>query len=74
VIPQVSEQPVRDWLVVQSGPEALEIRQRLGIALPGLLGVAPDRAKTVMDVPLVWLWPYQRDIHNRRPPARVTFL
>jgi hypothetical protein len=41
-IPQVGEEPVGRGLVVHPRAEALEIRQRFGVALTGLLGVAPD--------------------------------
>ena len=41
-IPEMSEQPLRNWLVVHSRTETLEIRLRFGVALPSLLGVAPD--------------------------------
>jgi hypothetical protein len=38
----MSEQLLSKGLVVHSRTETLEIRQRLGVALPGLPGVAPD--------------------------------
>jgi hypothetical protein len=38
----MSEKPLGNGLVVHPRTETLEIRQRLGVALPGLLGVAPD--------------------------------
>jgi hypothetical protein len=41
-IPQMSEQPLRNRLVAHARTKALEIGQRFGAALPGLLGVAPD--------------------------------
>ena len=41
-IPQVGEQPLGNGLVVHSRTESLEICQRFGVALPGLLGVAAD--------------------------------
>ena len=41
-IPQMSEQPLRSWLVVHPRTETLELRQRFGVALAALLGVAPD--------------------------------
>jgi hypothetical protein len=40
-IPEMSEEQL-SWLVVHSGTETLEVRQRFGVALPSLLGVAPD--------------------------------
>src|SRR5271169_2048965 len=41
-IPEMSQKPLRNWLVVHPRTEALDIRQRFGVALTGLLGVAPD--------------------------------
>ena len=41
-IPEMGEQLPRNWLVVHSRAETLEIHQRFGVALPSLLGVAPD--------------------------------
>src|ERR1700722_8517391 len=41
-IPEMSEQPLRNWLVVHSRTETVEFRQRFGVTLPSLLGVAPD--------------------------------
>ena len=41
-IPEMSEQPLRNWLVVHPRTEILQIGQRFGVALPSLLSVAPD--------------------------------
>ena len=41
-IPEMGEKPRRNGLVVHSRAEALQIHQRLGVALPSLPGVAPD--------------------------------
>ena len=41
-IPEMGEKPLSHGLVVHSRTETLEIRQRFGVALPSLLGVAPD--------------------------------
>ena len=41
-IPEMSEKPLGNGLVVHSRTKTLEIRQRFGVALPSLLGVAPD--------------------------------
>ena len=41
-IPEMSEKPLGNGLVVHPRTETLEIRQRFGVALPNLLGVAPD--------------------------------
>jgi hypothetical protein len=40
--PEMSEKPLRNWLVVHPRTKTLEIGQRVGVALPSLLGVAPD--------------------------------
>ncbi len=41
-IPEMGQKPLSIGLVVHSRPEALEIRQCLGVALAGRLGVAAD--------------------------------
>ena len=41
-IPEMGQQPLGDGLVVHPRAETLDIRQRFGVALPSLLGVAPD--------------------------------
>jgi hypothetical protein len=41
-IPEMGEKPLGNGLVVHPRTETLEIRQRFGVALPSLLGVAPD--------------------------------
>jgi hypothetical protein len=41
-IPQVNQQPLGDRFVIHSRTKALEICQRFGVALPGLLGIAAD--------------------------------
>ena len=41
-IPEMGEKQLGHGLVVHSRTETLEIRQRCGVALPGLRGVAPD--------------------------------
>ena len=38
----MGEKPLGSGLVLHSQTETLEIRQSFGVALPGLLGVAPD--------------------------------
>jgi hypothetical protein len=38
----MSKKPLSHGLVVHPGTETLETRQRFGVALPSLLGVAPD--------------------------------
>jgi hypothetical protein len=38
----MGEKPLSNGLVVHPRAETLEIRQRFGVALPSLLGVAPD--------------------------------
>src|ERR1017187_5502926 len=41
-IPEMGEKPLSNGLVMHSRTETLEIRQRFGVALTSLLGVAPD--------------------------------
>src|ERR1700733_7656995 len=41
-IPEMGEKPLSHGLMVHPRTETLEIHQRFGIALPSLLGVAPD--------------------------------
>src|ERR1700722_11511509 len=41
-IAEMSQKPLRRGLVVHPRAESFETRQRFGVALPGLLGVAPD--------------------------------
>jgi hypothetical protein len=43
VIPEMGEQVLGDGLVEHPRADALEIGQRLGVALVGVLRVAPDR-------------------------------
>jgi hypothetical protein len=42
VIPEMSEQPPGNGLMVHSRTKAVEIRQRLGVPLTSLFSVAPD--------------------------------
>jgi hypothetical protein len=41
-IPEMVEESPRDRLVVHAPTEAVKIGQGFGVALPGLIGVAPD--------------------------------
>ena len=41
-VPEMREQSLSIGLVVHPRADALEIRQRFGVALPGLPGVTPD--------------------------------
>jgi len=41
-VAEVGEEPLSNGFVVHALTEALEICQRFGVALPSLLGVAPD--------------------------------